>query len=848
MKYACQHHKSSGAPGFVRDGATKHYPPDVRVEPVHMHLELRFDLDAQELEGTNTLTVRGNGGSGHTLRLNAVAFARAEARGDGVDWFRYDGKQLVVRWATPLADGEERTLEVPFLVRQPVAGLMFSKPSDAYPDTAWFAATDSETELARHWMPCVDLPHVRPTLSFSICADQKLTALANGAFVGEELHPDGTKTTRWELDHPCPSYLTCIAVGDFIEVTDGEFEGIPIAYYATKEFDEDHVRRGLGRTREALEWMTEKLGVPFPFPKYYQFALPGFGGAMENISLVSWDDFCLLDDALASELTWLIDQINVHEMAHSYFGDLVVCRDFAHAWLKESWATYMEACWYEDKLGSDEFAYELYQDAGTYFREANKRYKRPIVTREFNSSWQMYDMHLYPGGACRLHTLRCLLGDDVFWRGVTLYLQRYARKTVETDHFRQTMEEVSGRSLVQFFDQWFYAKGYPSLKVVFSYESAPSSAHFTIEQEQWNTTDGIPLFDFDLELGWTDADGGSHSRMVHVTKSRETYVIPMASAPAQVRVDPHTQTLHSLSFNPGADLLKCQLTDAPDCIGRILAARELCLTGDQGNVEAVIEAYRAEPFWGVRVEMAKVLGETKTKAGVTALPALLLSESDNRALEKVILAVRGLREPEIMAALVELASRDLPPRATRALYEVLGAFHEAAPFDLLEQATETEGFQGIAQSGAFMGLGDADPTKAHKTLCSASAPGGSPTRSRVAVTTALGVAGKQVDSKKVRRRIVETLCLRLRDSNDRVQLAAARALAAMDATEAIGEVEWYARTLAHQDEVLVMRLVDKLRAESRKTTKEANDEVDKLRSEVKSLRETVDLLKARMDA
>jgi aminopeptidase N len=494
MKYACQHHKSSGAPGFVRAGATKQYPPDMRVEPIHMHLELRFDLEANELKGTNTITVRGNGGSGHTLRLNAVSFVRAEARGEGVEWFRYDGKELLVHWSAPLADGEERTIEVPFMVKEPVAGLMFSKPSEAYPEAAWFAATDSETELARHWMPCVDFPHVRPTLSFSICADERFTALANGAFVGEEAHEDGTKTVRWALDHPCPSYLTCIAVGDFIEVKDGEFDGIPIAYYATREFDEDHVRRGLGRTREALEWMTAKLGVPFPFPKYYQFALPGFGGAMENISLVSWDDSCLLDEGLASELTWLIDQVNVHEMAHSYFGDLVVCRDFAHAWLKESWATYMEACWYEDKLGPDEFAYELYQDAGTYFREANKRYQRPIVTREFNSSWQMYDMHLYPGGACRLHTLRCLLGDEVFWRGVTLYLQRYARKTVETDHFRQTMEEVSGRSLVQFFDQWFYSKGYPRLKVIYSYDPVPASAHFTVEQEQWDTTNEIPLF------------------------------------------------------------------------------------------------------------------------------------------------------------------------------------------------------------------------------------------------------------------------------------------------------------------------------------------------------------------
>ena len=71
---------------------------------------------------------------------------------------------------------------------------------------------------------------------------------------------------------------------------------------------------------------------------------------MENISLVSWDERFVIDERLASEWTYLLDAVNVHEMAHSYFGDAVVCRDFAHAWLKESWATYIEQVWREDAV------------------------------------------------------------------------------------------------------------------------------------------------------------------------------------------------------------------------------------------------------------------------------------------------------------------------------------------------------------------------------------------------------------------------------------------------------------------------------------------------------------------
>src|SRR5690606_36267358 len=138
---------------------------------------------------------------------------------------------------------------------------------------------------------------------------------------------------------------------------------------------------------------------PFPYPKYYQFAARGIGGAMENISLVSWDDRFLLDETLEREERLLADVINVHEMAHSWFGDHVVCRDYADAWLKEGWATYMECCWYEHAYGPDDRDFDLYAHARAYFDEIDSEYKRSIVTRRYESSFDLFDRHLYPGAA-----------------------------------------------------------------------------------------------------------------------------------------------------------------------------------------------------------------------------------------------------------------------------------------------------------------------------------------------------------------------------------------------------------------------------------------------------------------
>lgn len=97
-----------------------------------------------------------------------------------------------------------------------------------------------------------------------------------------------------------------------------------------------------------MKWLESKLGNKFPFPKYYQFAVPNIGGAMENVTLTSWDQRFVCDEMWAKEYKTITDIVVCHEMTHSYFGDAIGCRFFEHSWLKESWATYMEWNWLND--------------------------------------------------------------------------------------------------------------------------------------------------------------------------------------------------------------------------------------------------------------------------------------------------------------------------------------------------------------------------------------------------------------------------------------------------------------------------------------------------------------------
>lgn len=838
--FACR--MSGPDDGFVPPDTEKHYPPDLEIEPVHLDVVLKVDVGTEVIEGTVTNTVIARRDGPSVLRLDAMNFEDVEVHdADGrALTAHYDGTRITVRWAEPFTVGEQRRVAVRYRVARPISGLFFSQPTEAYPDQPWFAATDHETERARYWLPCIDLPNVRTTLEFKLTAESRFTILANGYLVDEVDHDDGWKTAHWKLDQRCPSYLACFAIGDFIRADDGDFEGIPVAYFGTKRFSEADLRRSFGRTKEMLAWMTRKLAMSFPFPKYHQFALPDFGGAMENISLVSWDDKYVLDETLAQEWGWLVDQVNVHEMAHSYFGDTVVCRDFANAWLKESWATYMEQCWLEDTHGQDEALYDYYNNAHAYFTEADEKYMRPIVTRRYKSSWQMYDRHLYPGGACRLHMLRHELGDKLFWPAVQDYLRRYAGKVVETEDFRRVLEEHSGRSLVGFFEQWFYTPSYPALKVSFTYDEEHKEGRFEIEQTQVNKEKGIPAFILATDVGWT-IDGVEHTRAVTIKEAKQTIAIALPKAPEQVRFDPGNRVLHKLEFNPGDPMLRRQLTRARDVVGRILAARELVRTGKPANIEAVTAAYADEPFWGVRVWMAKALGDANAEAALTGLVDIVRTERDPKAMEAVFRAAGKYRDRRVRDAVLKRFEEGLPYRATQAALETLGAQREDAPWEVLARASEQEDFSGFVQAGAFRGLAGTWRDEAVDRLMRCVEYGATANRARPAAVNALADIAS-VREKPRYTRAVERLVDLLRDPVASVRRAAAHGLKTMQADESIDALETYRRMLPLQEQVGVERLVEAIRGKERPKEAALEKQLRELQEKYRKLEERLQRL------
>lgn len=847
-----------GVCDFTIPGAEPHYPPDLGIEPRHLDISLAVDVPARTAAGTVVTTVRANRPGVRRLVLSAVDFedlSVADEAGGAVS-FDYDGKELSVLWAEPFAGGEERKLAVSYRIVEPVSGLIFAGPDDEYPDRTPWAATDHETERARYWLPCVDLPAVRTTLSFHLTAAKDFTILANGLLRGEEENGDGTKTAHWELDWPCPSYLICFAIGDLVRADDEPVGRREIAYFAARgRTTPEDLARSFGRTPAIMRWLEKRLATPFPFPKYFQFALPSFGGAMENISLVSWDDKFAADEALHREIGWLVDSVNVHEMGHSYFGDAVVIRDFAHAWLKESWATYLQACWLEDNESEDEYRFELQDFSSAYRDEADGRYRRPIVTRVFNSSWNMYDRHLYPGGAFRLHMLRQLLGDDVFWPAVADYLQTFAKRTVETEDFRKKLEAHSGRSLVRFFDEWIYGKGYPKLEVKFSHDSEKSRGTITVDQTQVPDDEkkreeaDATLFHFDLDVEWEDPDGNRHRRTLEIGKKKESFHLPMPAKPQQIRIDPEQAVLIGLDFNPGDDLLRDALRRAPDVVTRIRAAAELAKTGKRKNLAEIAAAYGDEPFWGVRQEMAKAVAESKAASAPDHLVAFLESEENPRVLHAIADRLRLYREPVVTEAILRFLDRtDLGPRVRAAALRALGTRRGEEYVDRLAAATEVESPRDLVASSALLGLAETRTAAAAESILAKNGYGAAP--DDVAPTAALALGGIANHLERpLRRRIVERLRDLLRDPRERVRDAAAEALKAAEASEAADDVERMMASLPVQEHPGVKRIVAALRKgpSDRSSVSALTERIEKLEERNRKLEERLERLEKEED-
>ena len=744
--------EENGRKSFELPGAKPHYNPDRPGKVDHIFLDLVLDIPQQSFQGTCNIVLTPVHSGITKLNLDAVDLNIESVLVNNVAQpFNYDGEQLEINLLNPTGN-KAITVSINYHVKQPQRGLYFIAPDEHYPHKPTQVWTQGEDEDSRFWFPCFDYPGQLATSEIRVKVPKSMVAISNGELVNTETVGEN-KIYHWMQNQVHPTYLMTLAVGDFAEITD-EWDGIPVHYYVEKGREAD-AQRSMEKTPRMMEFLSKKYGYRYAYPKYAQVCVDDFiFGGMENTSTTLLTDRCLLDERATID-NMRTESLVVHELAHQWFGDLVVIKHWSHAWIKEGAASYSEVQWTEYEYGKDDAAYYILNEARSYLDEDSSRYRRPIVTNIYREAIELYDRHLYEKGACVYHMIRGILGDELFDKAIHTFVNENAHNTVETIDLIRAIEKATGRNLAPLFDQYVFRGGHPDFNVTYSWDSDSNLAKITVKQTQAKKDDkgsNSQLFDLKIPLSFGYVDDANQevkqlrTIWLHLHEPEQTFYFPLENKPQFVSFDVDNNFLKTVSLKYPVAELKAQLKYDPDPVSRIYAATALAKKGGLEVIKALGEALTKDAFWGVRVEVAKKLATIKLNQALDTLQAGL-EDTDARVRRAVVQGLAKFKHPDSYATLTQLAAQGDPAYTVEAyVYRALGSMvsgnlkeKEAEVQDILQQALQTKaGWNEVVRSGAIGGLSQMKTSPEAVAIISEYTKLGVPQALRLAAIRALG--------------------------------------------------------------------------------------------------------------
>ena len=410
------------------------------------------------------------------------------------------------------------------------------------------AFADNWPDRARFWFPSIDHPSDKATVSFTVRAPSEWQVVANGALIGQPAVPDregpagiwpagSGRVWRYELPFPTPTYTMVIGAAVF-SVTDidacanGGFttlnrDGcVPVTLW-TFPSDSTKAQQSFFRAGLMVETMAELIG-PYPFEKLANVQSSTRFGGMENSGAIFYSE---RDIAQGRR----IEETVAHEIAHMWFGDGVTESDWRHLWLSEGFATYFGAVLYERMDSRMAFDEMMDRNAETYF--GSPVVNTPLIDRSPNDLFDLLNAVNYQKGAWVLHMIRGELGDADFFEAMRRYYRDYQGRSVTTEDFQRVLEDVSGKDLQPFMDQWLRTSGHPRLSADWRWESG--SAVVEVEQVQ---PDSWPTFAFHLEMEFV-TNQGPVRREADITDRSHTLRFRVPGRPTRLILDPDGDVL-----------------------------------------------------------------------------------------------------------------------------------------------------------------------------------------------------------------------------------------------------------------------------------------------------------------
>ena len=767
----------------------EHFSRDMPARTEHIKVELRVDFEKKRIDGSCTLTVVPVAGPLASLDLDACDLeVKGVASGSSACDYDHDMKTLSIRFPTPVTGRTEVRIEYG---ATPDKGVHFTGPDEAHPEREVQAWTHNEAEFARYWFPCFDDPRDKSSSEMIVTVPKGFRVVSNGVLLSEKDAGDEV-TFHWKEELKHSTYLKSFVAGKFGEAKQ-ESEGVQLSYYYPESKRED-VHRYFGETPDMIRLFNELTGVKYPYKKYAQTTVEEFiFGGMENFNATtlamnyyptqeSEEDFATsyaTPNVTAAKLV-------AHELAHQWFGDLVTCSDWSHAWLNEGFATYLQVLFVERTRGVDEMRVDMAGRAKDYFEEDAESYRRPIVSNDYFFPDDMFDETLYKKGAWMIHKLRFVLGDPAFFSGISDYLKEHALSTADTHDFRRSMERASGKSLEEFFDQSFLRAGYPEFEVTYQWDEPGKAASLRVRQTQ-DPAYSVNPFKVPCEVAFY-VQGRRILKRISISERDQTFTFVLDSMPSMVEFDPAHWLLKKLKFDLPVGMLTSQLASSEDASSRADAARSLGEMKAAQAIERLSAAARGDMFWHVRAESFAALGTIGTPE---ALKAILESEvpTDRRARRGMAKALGSFKQPEAKLMLSKMLGGDVSPYVRCEAALSLAKSDPAGAYPLLREAMKSHSPNETLAEACLEAMGKLEEPEVEKLVLQYLRYG-NPMRARIGAMKAIKSKGKATDEQvgilkgillgdpefRVRLYLVDTLVPALKDPkfNDALEVASVK--------------------------------------------------------------------------
>jgi aminopeptidase N len=447
--------------------------------------------------------------------------------------FTHAKGKLHVNLAEPANPGTRLVVTINYHGK-PKDGLILTKDKDGKPS----AVGDNWPTRLHHWIPTLDHPSAKATITFNITAPAREEVVANGRLDHVETTAGGTRTWTYSEGAPIPPYCMIIAVGQFARVEPAGSALTPLSYYVPQS--ERHLaEKGFSPTAPSLELFTQ-LVAPYPYEKLAMIVGATRYGGMENSSAIVFTANLFNRPATdAISKTYGISSANVrliaHEVAHQWFGDSVTESTWADLWLSEGFATYFAGLFLQRYEGEEAFQ-KYMTDAATNIFEYEKKKRTPIFDRDTEDLLDLLNANNYQKGAWVLHMLRSSLGDEVFFRGIRSYYEAHKNSTATTEDLRFALEKASGRNLRPFFTRWIYESGHPQYELTWRWVR-PRQLRLVLKQLQPGNAfrDAVPLT--------ISTATGSQTITLNPTSKQLLKTIRLTDKPTQLTLDPHNTLL-----------------------------------------------------------------------------------------------------------------------------------------------------------------------------------------------------------------------------------------------------------------------------------------------------------------